>query len=199
MMLAFIIAAQFVLSLGTYVVRAGEQVIVDIVAYNTTTAPLPVDGMDAFVHVDQSRSPSPVIASYDVVSGTPWDTIESYGIWETDGASLYWTIGAENLDEGGVYFEPGRTLLGRMTLDATGVQPGVYALTWTSPLWPDFDDVNALVCLDNVMQGGYSLTLDDGTLTVVPEPRSSFLLGVLAVSYVLARRRVGVHHSQIKD
>ena len=187
------------LSFGTYVVRAGEQVIVDIVAYNTTTAPLPVDGVVAFVHVDQSRSPSPVIASYDVVSGTPWDTIESYGIWETDGASLYWTIGAENFDERGVYFEPGRTLLGRMTLDATGVQPGVYALTWTSPLWPDFDDVNALVCLDNVMQGGYSLTLDDGTLTVVPEPRSSFLLGVLSVAYVLARRRVGVHHSQIKD
>jgi len=55
------------------------------------------------------------------------------------------------------------------------------------------------VCLDNVMQGGYSLTLDDGTLTVVPEPRSSFLLGVLSVAYVLARRRVGIHHSQIKD
>jgi len=36
-------------------------------------------------------------------------------------------------------------------------------------------------------------------LTVVPEPRSSFLFGVLAVAYVLARRRVGVHHSQIKD
>ena len=153
----------------------------EFLVQNNGSAVNNVRGLDFLIQISEDGSEGPSITAVDIITGTPFESNNSGPVLQDGGPHLkYWRVETTG-PSSPVTLPSGATRMARVTFDTTGLNSGTWGLFFDTAFDTAYSDTS---------NNAIPMTINNGSLTVVPEPSHyAAMAGAGCLIWAVVRRR----------